>query len=361
MKVNFFIYVLLLVLVSGCAGCNISGSEEKVPERKDSVTIMTWNVQTLFDGTDDGTEYDDFRESAGWGREKYRGRLNVIAGAIGGMERKPDIIALQEIESAQVMADLASALSVHGYGWTHFAVIPGMALGLGLLSRLPLDGAKSHSVYINGEIAPRPMLEARINMPDANNAALALFVCHWKSKLGGDEATEEGRRASARVILRRVREIALLEPQLPILIMGDLNENHDEFYRRKGNSICALLPDDPQCAKLTGGKSQLDFLVISGDKPPQARFFGEDALAFYSPWMGELKNGSYFYKNNWETIDHFLLSGGFFDNSGWNFDNCKVIDYPPFINSKGSPMAYDPKTGAGMSDHLPLLLFLSMR
>ena len=126
--------LLLLALATGCVGCdNISGTEEKVPvpEKQDSIAIMTWNVQALFDGDEDGTEYDDYRESADWNREKYRGRLNVIARAIDGMERKPDVIALQEVESATVVADLAAALSGR-YGWTHFAVIPEMALGVGL-------------------------------------------------------------------------------------------------------------------------------------------------------------------------------------------------------------------------------------
>jgi endonuclease/exonuclease/phosphatase family metal-dependent hydrolase len=371
--------VLLLALATGCVGCNIPDTAEKIPERSNSIAIMTWNMQTLFDGVDDGIEYDEYRESAGWTPEKYRGRLNVIAGAIGGMERKPDIIALQEIESATVVADLASAFTSHGYGWTHFANIPEMALGVGLLSRFPLSGTISHSVYINGVIAPRPMLEARVHInatedeTNASNSSLVLFVCHWKSKLGGDEATESTRRSSARIILRRLRELAETEPHLPVIIMGDLNENYDEFYRRSGTTISALLPDDPRAAEFVGmsdldegtariiGELQKDFIILSKNKPPTTRYFPHGVIALYSPWAEELQDGSYYYKNNWETIDHFLLSPQLFDETGWDFENCEVVNSPPFVSAKGFPVSYNPRTGSGLSDHLPLLLHLKMR
>ena len=372
--------LLLLVLAAGCAGCNVSGTEEKVaekaPEKQNSLAIMTWNVQALFDGDENGTEYDDYRESADWNREKYRGRLNVIVKAIDGMERKPDVIALQEVESATVVTDLAAALSGR-YGWTHFAVIPEMALGVGLISRFPLSEAKSHSVNIDGEIAPRPMMEARVTVTagDGTPSPLALFVCHWKSKLGGDDATESTRRASARIIIRRIRELAQTEPELPVIIMGDLNENYDEFYRRSGEVISALLPDDPRAAEFSGlygldggdvdtaatiKELQKDFIVLSKGKPPTVRYFPDGVTALYSPWAAELQDGSYYYKSDWETIDHFLLSPQLFDETGWELEDCEVVNYPPFVSAKGFPVAYNPRTGSGLSDHLPLLLSLKM-
>jgi endonuclease/exonuclease/phosphatase family metal-dependent hydrolase len=394
MKKNFQILLCAaLILASGCVvlgcvGCNVSGGEDKAPENPASLAIMTWNMQGLFDGIDDGTEYDEYRESAGWTHEKYKGRLNVIAAAIGGLERKPDIIALQEVESTMVAIDLAAALSAHGYGWTYFANIPGMALGVGVLSRFPFAQTRSHSVYIDGEIAPRPVLEAKINTAGAASGKAAsgngdnpllLFVCHWKSKLGGDDATESSRRASARVILRRLRELAETEPDVPVVVMGDLNENHDDFYRRGGKVISALMPDDPRAAEFAGlygidgedaqsaamiTRTQKDFLILVKNKPPAPKYFPSGAITLYSPWYAELRNegdessGSYYYKNDWETIDHFLLSPQFFNGSGWDFESARILNVPPFTGAKGTPVAYNPRTGSGMSDHLPLLLLL---
>jgi endonuclease/exonuclease/phosphatase family metal-dependent hydrolase len=367
---------LVLAILLAAAGCDFSGSgggggKNSAHDKMKTITVMTWNLQALFDGTEDGGEYDEYREAAGWTAEKYRGRLNVIAGAVGKVEpAAPDIIAIQEIESARALADLAGVLSKYGYAWTHFAGNPGMSLGVGILSRLPLEGTRVHSVSAEGSTAPRPILETRVS---AGGETLALFVCHWKSKLGGEDLTESTRRASARVLLRRIREMTKQEPELPIIIMGDLNENYDEFYRRNGEAISALLPDDPRSAELSRlddidenapdaaaavGTLQADFLVISQNKPPLTRYFPSLAVALYSPWSVELQNGSYYYGNNWETIDHFLLSKQLFNGSGWEYENSAVAAYEPFTGAGGRPAIYNPKTGSGLSDHLPLLLYL---
>jgi endonuclease/exonuclease/phosphatase family metal-dependent hydrolase len=327
-----------------------------------TLRIVAWNAQALFDGNQSGTEYDEYREETGWGEEQFAARITGISRAISRIAGgPPDIVALAEIENLRCLDELAKGeLAKHGYGWTYFAKNRGAALGVGVLSRVPFTEARSHGIVRDGESAPRPALELWL-CPEG--APLALFVCHWKSKLGGEDNTESLRRASARIILRRVREIRSTHPDVPVVVMGDLNENHDEFYRRGGTILSALLPDDPAAADLSaeyGGPSlREDFLVISGEKPPAAERFDPSMPAFYSPWGRELRNGSYYYKNRWETIDHFLLSGQFFDRQGWDFDDCRVLDQEPFVNGRGVPDAYKPRTGSGLSDHLPLLLILT--
>ena len=101
-----------MALLLGIAGsCRISNDDNAQKNNPNSVTIMTWNMQALFDGRDDGNEYDEYRASAGWSAEKYRGRLSVISKAISGMSTMPDIIAALEIESPAVIKDLASSIS----------------------------------------------------------------------------------------------------------------------------------------------------------------------------------------------------------------------------------------------------------
>ena len=339
-------------------GCVMSGEGAESRAANNSVAIMTWNLQLLFDDIEEGTEFGEFTESSGWNREKYAARLNVIAKAIGELERAPDIIAVQEVESARVVADLADSLSAHRYGWTHFARLPGMSLGVGLLSRYPLEQAISHSIDIDGDIAPRPILEAKVNLPES---PLLLFACHWKSKLGGEDKTESTRQASARVIIRRMRELAETDPQIPVIVLGDLNATHDEFERNGGTMMRALMPDNPAAAEFArawGNEPQLDFLVISHDKPPEAKHFPDGTFAFYSPWTVEKEDGSYFFRNSWETIDHFLLSSQLFDGIGWQFHDSQVVKVPPFATYAGLPNAYNPRTGRGVSDHLPLMLLL---
>jgi len=317
---------------------------------------MTWNVHNLFDGVDNGYEYDEFLQSAGWSTEKYLGRINSMAAAIGRLTPVPDIILFQEIESHQILEDFATALS-QDYAWSHFANNPNAAVGLGILSRFPLMESRTHSIAINGDVTPRPVLETRIL---TEGGSFVIFTCHWKSKIGGDDETEDVRKASARVILRRIRELWETEPDTGLIVAGDLNENHDEFYRRGSNIVCALLPDDPYSAILSNVKStgQKDFIVVSGNKPPVSSHFPQGTISLFSPWVRELDNGSYFYRYNWETIDNILLSHHFFNGSGWNYERAYVANFEPFANSNGIPVPYNPKTGLGFSDHLPLLIYL---
>jgi len=343
--------VVVLAVIFILTGCDIPKTEELTQIK--TLTLMTWNVHNLFDGKDDGYEYAEFQQSSGWSIEKYMGRVNTISAAIKTLETQPDIIVLQEVENLQILEDLSYVFPMT-YLWSHFANNPESAIGLGILSRFPLLDAKAHSIFINDDSTPRPVLEARVQT-DADD--IIIFACHWKSKIGGDDATERTRKASARVILRRVREIWEYEPDTGIIIAGDLNLSHDDFFRRGSNLICALLPDDSLSASLAGTE-QNDFIVISGNKPPMPEHFSQENIVFFSPWMNELKNGSYFYRNNWETIDHFLVSGQFFINSGWEYERVIVIAHEPFADVDGRPIPYNVRTGYGLSDHLPLVLTL---
>ena len=255
---------------------------------------------------------------------------------------------------------MAKTLAKYGYYWTFFAANPGASLGIGVLSRFSFTVVGTHSAYYLGEPTPRPMLELRI---EPAGRPVTLLICHWKSKLGGD--TEPLRRAAARLIQRRLRELQREDADMPVIVLGDLNENHDEFYRLGGETISALLPE-PAAEELgfgggnisndTNGKPDVrDFLVIGGERPPRPGIL-------YSPWYEpeqERSRGSYYYRDEWETLDHALLTGELFDGKGWDFGRCILLDREPFVNSRGLPAVYNPRTGSGLSDHLPLLLILT--
>ncbi|GHV70631.1 endonuclease [Spirochaetia bacterium] len=352
--------VLVCLILPGCDTAAPESSGQADRGALQSLSIMSWNIQTFFDGEDEGTEYEEYRASAGWNGEKYQARLTALAQAIGKTGGQgPDILAFMEVENPQVLEDMARGeLSKQGYNWTSFANNPGYSLGVGVLSRFPFTVTRSHSLTVNGETTPRPILEIWLTPQDK---PLVLFICHWKSKLGGDDVTEPQRRASARVLQRRLAEIRRDEPGTPVVIMGDLNENHDEFYRRSGSEICALLPDDQKAAELVSlHTGPVDFLVTSREKPPKSVYVNMDAPPLYSPWGNELLEGTYNYKNTWETIDHFLMNDAFFDKTGWEFDTCRVLKVEPFVKSSGYPNGYNPRTGSGHSDHLPLLLKLKV-
>jgi endonuclease/exonuclease/phosphatase family metal-dependent hydrolase len=361
--------LLVFPLAVSCVGSCDVYPEIFGGKNTSGLSVATWNLQALFDGTDDGVEYEEYRSDNGWNNEKYLARLNNFSKAISSLEKNgPDIIALIEVENSGALEKLAGEyLKDSGYRYSFFAGLSGYSLGLGVVSRYPFTKTLSHSSNIGGEILPRPVVEVRL---EPEGQPIVIFICHWKSKLGGDEGTESLRRAAARVILRRIRTIKAENEAIPILVLGDLNENYDEFVRHDGEMRSALLPDSPEAAKFSGFDSEIegeaeaerlaaqDFFVLSTEKPPQSSFFyGVDGI-FYTPWEAELEKGSYYYSGDWETIDHLLLSRGFFDSAGWEFKGAAVVDSEPFVNSKGEPNLYNTRTGSGLSDHLPLLLTL---
>jgi len=355
MKKQFWFFLVLpfvaAIFLSG--SCSAPESENIDPG---IFTIMTWNVHNLFDGEDNGYEYDEFLQSSGWSQEKYLGRLNTLSDAINRIDPRPDIIAFQEVENLTVLEDLALLIG-KGHSWVHFAGNPESAIGLGIISRHPLLDVKTHSITINTDTSPRPVLEVKVQPISESEETFVIFICHWKSKIGGDIETENTRRASARVILRRIRELWEEESSIGIIVTGDLNMNHDDFYRHNASIICALLPDDPYCARLTEG-FQNDFIVITKNIPPTPVHFPLGTIVLYSPWMKELENGTYFFRNNWETIDHFLVSHQFFSNTGWEYIKTVIINFAPFANVNGIPIPYNVRTGFGLSDHFPLMMTL---
>lgn len=321
------------------AGCEFFPAGTKAAREPDVFIAAEWNVQALFDGKETGDEYNEYLEPEGWNAEKYAARVTAVSQAVSQMllpdgesasgrsAEAPGIIGFVEIENQGVLDDLArGALSKYGYNWNAFAALPGSPLGLGVLSRFPITDARAHSITAGKGTAPRPVLEVRV---EPRGKPLVFLLCHWKSKLGNAGVSTALRQASARVIRRRLKELQDRESETPVIVMGDLNETYENL-----------------AAEASG-----DFLVLSAEKPPRAP-------ALYSPWGRELSGGSYYYRGEWESIDHFLLSAGLFDRSGWEFADCRVLDKAPFTAANGAPNTYIPRAGRGLSDHLPLVLYL---
>ncbi|MFA6505167.1 MAG: endonuclease/exonuclease/phosphatase family protein [Treponemataceae bacterium] len=349
------------VVLAACGGCETGNGARGTGASADRLTVATWNVQALFDGRDDGTEYADYSGSSGWTDEKYRERLKKIGQAVALMaEGGPDVLVLIETENATVAEDLAAGpLSGLGYGWSARAKNAGAALGLSVYSRYPIVKTLVHGVNARGEEAPRPVLEVRV---DTGSAPLVVIACHWKSKLGGDDATEYLRRASGAVVSRRLAQLEKEEPGIDVVVVGDLNENVDEFGRRGGQTVTALLPDSPDASRAaaadTDGVEMRPFLIISQKKPPVAEHV-RNCAAVYSPWPFSSWTGSYAYRKQWETIDHVLANAALFNGQGWEYASFRVIDAEPLTDASDFPVSYNARTGSGYSDHLPLAVELS--
>lgn len=339
------VFVWMLRLVAGCLllplllSCSHQ-QDDVAGEGKtggNQLYVVSWNVQTFFDAQTSGLEYSEFRGSKSrWSQELYEARLERLAEAIELLDA--DILVLQEIENVAVMYDISNRLAGRlrgsdAYGWMSFHVGEGSAIGCGVFSRLPLGRKLVHQIdcRLQGEQPQlRPLLEVEVLLGDAGGeggasdeaaSVLSLFVCHWKSKSGGEEEAA----------FWQLQQEALLELQLQrvlaspsgtgrALVCGDFNRELVEF---------SPVPSDGQRV-----------------------FLG--TVAVESGWLhpDTTSSGSYWYQEQWERIDHVFAVGKL------EILSFEAVDSGPWVqvNELGYaiPHRYAMWQGAGYSDHLPV-------
>ena len=334
-----------------------------------TISVVSYNVENLFDAEVDGGEYRDFTRAGGWNEALYTAKLRAIGRALAAADRGgADLVALQEVEHHGAARRLLE-LELDGLGYRHLVWLPDPhnANGPVVLSKLPVrrvgalwadNGpvASSEGGVEGGLARPlRPILEVEVALGSAADApSLFLFNNHWKSKNGGAAETEVYRRRAAALLAARLQEISAADPAAEILVVGDLNESIDEYDRQERRYATALMPAAAPAA--AGG------LRVTGSVPP-----AREPMELFSPWLvhdaGAAPPGSYRYRGAWETIDHLLLGPGLFDEVGLSYASGAgfAVIHDGLLDAGGSPQAFyrGPPTG-GHSDHLPLRLELTL-
>lgn len=323
MKHVLFIIIICIVLSSGCSS---GGTDE-------NLVIMSWNVQNLFDDVDNGTEYREYDPGLGdWNYDCFHRKAAALAdvitsAAVGG----PELVLLQEVENNNALKHLnEDCLKASGYEYSLFFPTEGSAVGTGILSRFPIIAVNSHAVTYNRAVRGRNISEATIVLPETEQQ-LVIFINHWKSKLGGAEETEIYRIAAAE-LLSELMSHALELSSSAVLAAGDFNESHDEFLRTGEAYQTAIT---------------MDGLIGS-------------SLVLYNPWIIADCPGSYFYKDEWETIDQFFLTETLFDGAGWDYSGFETAALEFNSTAEGYPLSWYSSAGIGSSDHFPILLKLSL-
>ncbi len=355
--------LLLPCCFISCARCKLQLPGTVTRE----LSILSYNVQNLFDDVDNGTEYSEFDPTEGeWSTAHFHTkciRINeVITAAI---RHGPDIVALQEVENENALDTLRNDY-LKGKRYIYSALVPssGSAVNVAVLSRFPITEIKAHQIYVDEPRNLRNILECWIAVGDEE---LVIFNNHWKSKLGGAEETEQLRIEAAGVINRRCRDILSEHPAMDIVIVGDFNESVDEYGRVDGAYQTAFLPwngNFPQSyhkKSLSLSLSAEEMTITDGGGAGTNEI---TELGFFSCWADwkaeEGPGGSYYYKGGWETIDNIFLTSTLFDDKGVTYESFSVVENDFLLNEKGSPFRWDSERKDGYSDHLPLLATFSV-
>lgn len=289
-----------------------------------SARVACWNVQTFFDSENRGNEYSEFAESKKWGREMYEERIRRLCSVIKSLDA--EVFVMEEIENESVLHDISNYLSgewnmrkVYSYGC--FAANEGSSIGIGILSRLPLENMTVHNVDCRRFASQAPLMRPVVSVEVLRGEKRFVLVAnHWKSMSGGESETEKWRFLQENILCDVVNDN--VDKGRGVFICGDFNRDIEKFVHGETHETVCLR-----------GSSGSVFEVTS-------------------PWYGDTVNGaegSYYFNGSWSRIDNLFSAGALI------IEDFNVCTEGPWCDAETKvPVKYKIWDGSGYSDHLPL-------
>jgi endonuclease/exonuclease/phosphatase family metal-dependent hydrolase len=305
-----------------------------------SLKLMTYNVANFYDtrhdeGTEDWTylplaikqQIPNFQEicnrstsssriqeclTLDWSKALFTKKLINISRVIKAAN--PDILVLQEIENKNVLNKLVTR-GLKGQGYQFQVLIEGddsRGIDVAILSRYPLQKAKHHSIIHNGQILDtRGILEAHFSVL---NQDVVVFANHWPSQSNPSEE----RISSA----KRLEQLAQNLRTDLVVAMGDFN---------------SLDSDSPN-----------PYLEMPSflDLEKLARKLNPDLLP-----------GTRYKNNLWSSIDRIFIHRDSVLKP--RLSSFEIMGLS-FMLENGLPRSFDVATGEGFSDHLPVVVEISL-
>ncbi|MDJ0699292.1 MAG: endonuclease/exonuclease/phosphatase family protein [Woeseiaceae bacterium] len=319
-----------------------------------SVTIMTFNVENLFDNADDpgkddktylpieAKQSDAHQRSCGeievdrwrndclyldWSDATVEHKLGVVADAIRQVDdgRGPDILVLQEVENVAILERLVARLP--GSDYLSPILLEGddrRGIDVAFLSRLPLVSEPVHRVasfdaFPDRAGDTREILEASFELPDGS--VLTGFSVHFPAPFH-----PTGMREIA------YRHLADLRQALP--------DDHHAFAAGDFNTTSTEDAEKDMLGRFVRPYWQI------------AHEYGCEACL-----------GSYYYRrdDNWSYLDMILFSPARGAETTWRIraDSAWIANRTEAqVSLSGTPLRYDAPERRGVSDHWPVVVTL---
>jgi endonuclease/exonuclease/phosphatase family metal-dependent hydrolase len=243
--------------------------------------------------------------SLDWNEVVYQQKLTNIAKVISLVGA--DIVILQEIENESVLQDLRKKTSM-----PYAALVPGddsRGIDVAFLSHYPIESIRHHSIFHAGKkLDTRGISEIALNV---NDAKVIIFGNHWPS-----QSNPNSERLSAAELLESL--IKNSEADL-VLAAGDFNTISTDSpspYAR----LRSLIDVETE-----GRRQQTQTL------PPGTR-----------------------YKKGWASIDKIFYRPS--ESFSPIFHRYLIVADSFLMDETGIPLSFDPLSGQGYSDHLPVVM-----
>jgi Endonuclease/Exonuclease/phosphatase family len=313
------------------------------------LSVAFYNFENLYDTINDPNKDDE--EFLPTGAKNYTGKvyldkLSKIAEVISklGTDKTPDgpaIIATAEIENINVLYDLVKQPSIASRGYLPILIDGPDKRGNDpalLYNPKYFTPIKTTSLYVpikrDGDTAyTRDILYVKGLLV---NEMVHIFVNHWPSRRGGEDASAPLRAQAASVCREVIDSILDANEESKILVMGDFNDD----------------PMSPSIRKVLRANKDMEDLNVAELYNPFA--------AYYLEGIGTLA-----WNDAWNLFDQVIMSHAWINENqkGWFFSKAEVFNKSFLTQKTGNFKGYpfrcyvgNEYTG-GYSDHFPVLTY----
>ena len=342
---KLILFIILLASSSTSIYCQAQKKNFKV------ACVGFYNCENLFDTINQPDVKDEEFTPTGsynYTPEVYMDKLSKLSDIISdiGKDASPDGLALlgvAEVENENVLIDLKNTKKLRDRKWqyVHYDSPDERGIDVALFYNPKYFKVKSSeklTVHIkNSEGIEHPTRDVLHVYGLFDGEPVHVFVNHWPSRRGGEEASAPNRAIAAGVAKLCIDSIIAINPESKIILMGDLNDD----------------PVSPSVAVVLKATGNLD-------EAKNGRL--------YNPFMSDFQNGNgtLAYNDAWNLFDQIIISSAFLkkEQSGLFFKEAKIYRREFMVVQTGRYKGYPKRTYdfnkylGGYSDHFPTYIVL---
>lgn len=316
-------------------------------EKKYKVAVAAfYNLENLFDTLDDPTINDEEflpNSSLQYTGKVYHDKLDKLSEVLSqiGTDVNPDgfaFLGCAEVENRKVLQDLVAQpkLVSRGLKIVHINSPDARGIDVGLLYNPKyFHVSSSKNLFVHLENPDHSLYYTRDVLwvtGELTGETIHVFVNHWPSRRGGEDAIAPSRAAAASVCKQVIDSLMKIDVNTKVIVMGDLNDD----------------PVSPSVAEVLGAK---------GDKSEVK------PCGLYNPWLDFYHKGigTLAYNDAWNLFDQIILSSSFLpeDQKGFFFKGAHIFSRQYMVTKIGKYKGYPMRTFdgsvyvGGYSDHFP--------
>ncbi|MBK8658146.1 MAG: hypothetical protein IPN22_04550 [Bacteroidetes bacterium] len=308
--------------------------------------VAFYNLENLFDTLNDPDKNDeDFTPTGAYGytAQVYHDKLGKLSQVLSelGTQSSPHGFAfcgVAEVENRKVLEDLVAQplLKNRNLKIVHYSSPDERGIDVGLLYNPKYFKVKhSESLFVKLESnSSKPYYTRDVLWVSGDflGEMIHIFVNHWPSRRGGEDASAPARAAAAAVSKHVIDSLMAIDPTTKVVVMGDLNDD----------------PVSPSVTQVIGAVGKIKEVKPGG---------------MFNPWVDFYKKGigTLAYNDSWNIFDQILLSSGWLSNTqpGFFYKDAHIFNKQYMVTKTGKYKGYPMRTFdgnvyiGGYSDHFP--------